>query len=624
MKKTNFDDVFYPDNIKEILYNEVDEKMVDHIKNSNNNYLDEVSMKFMGENVSYTELFKNIEVYAKSLRKYGIKKGDRIVLAMPNIPETIYYFYACNDIGATPYLIDPRSTLNSMKNCIENSKAVLFICEMGTYYSKVAKYADELPIEDIIVVSPVNMFEKRKNINGKAMAGKYLYDLKKFYEALRNISVNGKKCSQSEFLKLADNYVGNYKEEYDPEVPAIIVNTSGTTGSSVKGAMHSNKTYNIYANEAQFVTKHLERGNTYYGYIPYFSMYGSGVGMHTALSYGVIIDNIPKFNGKKSLEEIINTKANILIGTPAMMEKLSNMYSKNNIDASHVKQYIVGGDNMSPEKLKEINDNLLSRGMQSKLVYGYGATECMPVSTTNYDERSYIYGSVGMIYPMEDIRILNPDTLEEMDYNQEGEIYVSNQTLMMGYLNNPEENKLVLKEIDGKTYYKTGDKGYLAETGHLFLTGRYKRMMKRPDGHQVSPIPIENTILNQTIVEDCSVVGIKRIGDKPGMIPTAFVQLKNKEEMEKMFNIDDIIKNIAEESLQNLSGEREAALAYVLIDKIPYTINGKVDFSKLQENVFDNLDYYIIDDPVTREYFEGLQNFKIVKIDKSNIRKLKK
>ena len=55
-----------------------------------------------------------------------------------------------------------------------------------------------------------------------------------------------------------------------------------------------------------------------------------------------------------------------------------------------------------------------------------------------------------------------------------------------GYLNKPEENKKVLVQIEGKTFFRTADKGYISESGHLFLTGRYKRLMKRTDGHQVS------------------------------------------------------------------------------------------------------------------------------------------
>jgi long-chain acyl-CoA synthetase len=627
MIKNNFDDVYYPENIEEILYKNVDEKMVDHIRRANATHLDEIALTFMGESVTYRELFARIEECAKALKSFGLRKGDCITLAMPNIPETIYYFYACNEIGVTPYLIDPRSTFNNMVECIKNSGSVLFVCEMGTYYSKVARYADKLKflIYETIVVSPVNMFEGRKNVNVQALAAKYIYAFKKFMEELKlPDDKKTSKFSQKEFISLGASYDGAYKEQYDPDIPAIIVNTSGTSGTKIKGAMHSNKSYNIYANEVQFVTNKLDRGNTYYGYIPYFSMYGSAVGMHVALSYGVTINNIPKFNGEKSLKEIIDSKANILIGTPSILGKLTEMYEQKDADAHHVKQYIIGGDNMTPRNLAHQNETLLARGMESKIIYGYGATECMPVSTTSFDERSYLYGSAGMLYPMASVKIIDPETKEELPHGMEGEIYINNPTLMIGYLNDEEETKDVLVDIDGVTYYKSGDKGYLTDTGHLFLTGRYKRLMKRPDGHQVSPIPIENAICKHPFVNNCAVVGIKRIGNKPGVIPTAFVVLNNKEFLEKEGRIAEVIKIIAEDSLQELSGERDAALAYVVVDKLPYTINGKIDFNALLENNFDNLDFYVINDAATDEYFQNFPNCKTIKIDKTTVRTLRK
>ena len=620
MIKNNFDDVYYPENIRDILYKNVDEKMVDHIHRENLDHLEEKNKTLFGVKFTYKELFDNISKYAKALKSYGLTKGDCITLAMPNIPETIYYFYACNMIGVTAYLIDPRSTFNNMVACINNSHSKLFVCEMTTYYDKVAKNVNHLPVDNVVVVSPLNAINGQKNLNSKLIIAKHLLSVKETINQMKYDSKdNNKKYSQNDLLKWGEHFIGSYNASYSPDIPAIIVNTSGTTGNSIKGAMHSNKTYNIYANEAQFVTDQLKRGYTYYGYIPYFSMYGSGVGMHVALSYGIVINNIPKLNGQKSIDEIINSKANILIGTPNLLEKVTDQYVKKDIDASHVKQYIVGGDNITPERLKKQDDILMSRGMERKMVYGYGATECMPISTMTPNYRSHVYGSTGIVYPMAYIKIINPETNEELGYNEEGEVYVHNQTMMMGYLNNSAENEAVLKNIDGKTYYKTGDKGYLTETGHLYLTGRYKRMMKRPDGHQVSPIPIENAINESFYVADCAVVGITRENGQPGVIPTAFVKLKNVKDKP----INTIVKDIASEALEKLSGERETALAYVIVDNIPYTINDKVAFTKLEENKFDDLLYYVIDDVLTKEYFSGLNNYEVIKLDKQYVRTLK-
>lgn len=622
MIKNNFDDLYYPSNLDEILYSNVDEKMIDHVRRANSNHFSDVAMTFMGEKVTYSVFFKRVEDYARALKRYGLSKGDCITLAMPNIPETIYYFYACNEIGITPYLIDPRSTFGNMVECIKNSKSKLFVCEMTTYFEKVSKNIGMLPLDHVVVVSPVNMFENRSDINNKALIARYLFAFKKFmYESKYPNTL--KKVYQNDFLNKGYSYAGKITEDYDPEIPAIIVNTSGTTGGSIKGAMHSNRSYNIYTNQISLITKDLVRGRSYYGYVPYFSMYGSCVGMHTALSHGIIIDNIPKFNGKKSLEEIIKKQSNILIGTPNIIEELTDMCEDRDIDTTFMKQYVIGGDNVTPEALKRENDCLLSRGMSSKLIFGYGATESMPIATTSFDERSHVYGSTGIFYPGVSVKIINPETLEEMQYNEEGEIYAHTPNLMLGYLNREDENKIVLKNIDGETYYKTGDKGYITSEGILFITGRYKRMMKRPDGHQVSPIPIENAISKNELVNNCAVVGITREGGRPGVIPTAFVMLNNKNELEQNGEIKNAITIIAEDALQNVSGEREAALAYIVVDTLPYTINGKLDFATLTKLKFDELDFFIIDDAITKEYFAGMDT-QVIKLNKGINRTLKK
>ena len=163
--------------------------------------------------------------------------------------------------------------------------------------------------------------------------------------------------------------------------------------------------------------------------------------------------------------------------------------------------------------------------------------------------------------------------------------------------------------MDGVQYFKTGDKGYLSESGHLFFTGRYKRLMKRPDGHQVSPIPIENAIAKQPTVADCAVVGIKVDISAPGVIPTAFIKLN-----QGISGGAETIREIAKESLKELSGEREMALAFKLVDTIPYTENGKMNYRALETSDFTTGEYYIVDDPITREVFKDFPNVITIKL----------
>ncbi len=105
--------------------------------------------------------------------------------------------------------------------------------------------------------------------------------------------------------------------------------------------------------------------------------------------------------------------------------------------------------------------------------------------------------------------------------------------MFRGYYKCPEENNKCFVTFNGCKYFRTGDKGYITKDNLIFLVGRYKRLMKRPDGHQVSPIPIENAIMKHPLVKDCGVVGIKKDMSESGVIPTAFIKLlENPKDMD--------------------------------------------------------------------------------------------
>lgn len=604
--RDNFDDMYYPADIYAKITTDTNMKMIDFVRRANVGYEDTVSLLYFGLKITYREVFANVERYAKALKAAGLEKGDMITICLPNSPETLYYFYACNEIGVTPYLIDPRFTIKKIETCIEDSKSRLFICESGTFFSKVAGKADSLPVKTSVVVSPMFSFEQEKHLTLKQAAIKLLFRAKT-NKAQRNSSA-AKYIMQEAFLSAGKQYKGAYKSEYDQSIPAIIVNTSGTSGDSVKGAMHSNKSYNIISNQTDFITDGIKRGFSYYGYIPFFSMYGSGVGMHTALSHGVIIDLIPQFDGMKSIESILKKRINILIGVPSLFETIARLADERNLDMSFAKVFVMGGDNISPDRLNAINQSLQSHGMRDKIIYGYGSTEAGMMITTSNDERSHLYGSSGIPHTCVRIKILDPESKKQMKYGEEGEIYIHTPTLMMGYLNKPKDNANCFYKIDNIDYFKTGDKGYLTSTGHLFFTGRYKRLMKRPDGHQTSPIPIENSILKHPDVQDCAVVGLKRSLDLIGVIPTAFIQFKNGKETR------EALVDVISKSAENLSGEREMALAYTVVDKIPYTNNGKMDYRSLEAKDFSDGHFVVIDDPITKNYFKGLSNIEMIRL----------
>lgn len=589
---------YYSEDIDLKILEDVDMKMYDFMKMKNKGYEDDIIYSYFGEKRTLATFDEKVEETAKALKKYGLKEKDTITICAPNIPETMIYFYACNRIGVTPYLVDPRCSAKRIIDCMNVSNSKLLVSLLDTMNKNVIP--NDIPTDNIVVISPHDDFIKSKEkLSKNALEVKALYTAKeKLYELKRMIKKDSKVLMQSEFMNTAKNYGKLVDSLYDPDIPAAIVNTSGTTGTP-KGAMESNRGYNITSNQISYVAPHLKRGMTFFGYIPFFSLYGSAVGMHGATSHGIILDLIPKIDAHKFDKIYVDKKPNIVIGVPRLYEMFPDSDYINNTDLSFAELLVMGGDKISPSKLVKINETLEKNNCKHKITYGYGSTETMMIATTTDDKRSNVAGSCGILYPGVNVRITDRETLEELPYNQEGEIYADTPGQFMGYIGNLEEtnNSIYIDEKTNTKYYKTGDKGYMNEDGILFHTGRYKRLMKRPDGHQVNSVPIEDAINTFDEVKDCAVVGIKNAYRDEGVIPTAFIELKDKSVGK------DIFKEIVYKTREMLPGERDMALAYTLVDHIPYTINGKVDFSTLEKVKFEDIDYQIVDDPIFDGYF---------------------
>ena len=608
---------FYKEGIDEIILEGADKKMYDFMKEKNVGHSSDPAYSYFGETRTFEYFDQKVEEYAKALKRYGLNKGDTITLCLPNIPDTAIYFYACNRIGVTPYLIDPRCTPKRVKECMELSNSKLLISVLDVMGKVVIP--NVIPSDNIVVVSPHNDFIKLKT-GKEATAVKMIYTLKENLYKFENLLKKDKKViMQRDFTKGLGKYGNLTDSEYDPEIPASIVNTSGTTGTP-KGAMETNKGYNITVNQIYHVAPHIGRGMTYFGYIPFFSLYGSAVGMHTALSRGIIMDLIPKIDAHKFDEIFMNKKPNIVIGVPRLFEMFPDSKFINGQDLSFGELLVMGGDKISPYKLDKINDTLLKNNCKQKITYGYGATEAMMISTTTDKEESHERGGCGTLYPGVTVRITDRNTLKEMPYNEEGEIYVNTPTMFKGYVGNEKEtsDSMFIDSKTGLKYYKTGDKGYMTDSGILYHTGRFKRLMKRPDGHQVSSVPIEDALNSCEDVRDCAVVGITNSYQDQGVIPTAFIQL-NGDTANK-----ETLKKVILQSKEKLPGEREMAMAYTLVDHIPYTVNGKIDFKLLEKVKFENIDFVALDDPLFDGYFIKGENIEYFNINQPNLLRIKK
>lgn len=217
---------------------------------------------------------------------------------------------------------------------------------------------------------------------------------------------------------------------------------------------------------------------------------------------------------------------------------------------------------------------------------GFGLTERNSSVATRLNKRN-VLGSAGVPLSRNIISIFDfpkdgsNGTEKELGYGEYGEICIAGPSAMAGYYKDDEKTREVqIKHSDGLVWTHTKDRGYMTRDGVLFSCGRTKRMIIRPDGHNVWPMEMENIIKRHSAVEECCVVGIPSDTTTQGEFPMAVVVLKDN----LTTPLEVVEKELRELCSVNLP-ERDVPYKYTFVDSLPLTNIGKIDFMEVQNNV---------------------------------------
>jgi len=368
------------------------------------------------------------------------------------------------------------------------------------------------------------------------------------------------------------------------------VYTSGTSGEP-KGAIASNDTYNHIAASQSISLMDTKVGDKFLLIMPPFIAYGLAIGLHGQLCRGQELIMVPSFNIDNQKEMLGNLvykyKPQTIMGVPTFMVDLIEHPKMQNLNCEFLKTVIVGGDSMIKSAEERVNEFLASKRSEARICKGWGLTEVNSAFSYTKDRNTNELGSVGIPLVGNEIKIVKPveednidfDSLEEVKYNEVGEIFINSKSSILDYLNNPEESKNVFfySKITGEKWIRTKDLGRITEDGNIYIDGRKKRIIIRPDGHNISPFAIENIINSSEYVEACAVVGTPSVEHEHGEYATAYVQLKKD-----CINKKEILQELRKE-VEKLLPSRDIANNYKIIDEIPLTNIGKVDYKVLEE-----------------------------------------
>lgn len=531
-------------------------------------YRKEEAIDCLDLNVNYDEMINDTVLLSKTFKELGIKKGDIISVSMPNFYQGVIVYLAANRIGAVTTFINSMSSIEEVLGYLNEFESSLFInFDKDSEYNK--KIKDNSKVKNIITLNKDEINTKNYG-NITSSANGYRDDL-----------------SFSDIGSIAKYYKKPIYTLYGGKEDSLILFTSGSTGNP-KSVVLTNQ--NILAsgiymkNTGRIKAKVGERCLVC---VPFSYPYGFATSTIMSLICGRVAVLAPTLS-KDNIRYYLNKNPNYVFGSPALLELIKRNV-KDSDDLSSIHTFVSGGDFLTVNQNKAGVEFFRKHGAETIICNGSGnaetvGTNTMAVGSINKPE------TVGRVLVGTKAIVVNPDTLEEVKYGEEGMLCISGKHVFKGYYKNEDmsrETKFVYKGIE---YYKTGNMGILDTDGYFTLTGRSSRYYIRSDLNKVYLEHIQNVISLIDVVDSCCVVPKE---DKDLLFTNkAYVVLKDG--VMPSIEVSNYIMDMCYKPLYNsITGETvqlkpfEVPESITFLDVLPRTKADKVDYTFL-ENMAKN------------------------------------
>lgn len=301
-------------------------------------------------------------------------------------------------------------------------------------------------------------------------------------------------------------------------------------------------------------------------FLPPFHSFGFTVLSILPLITGVKVAYTPNpTNLGEVVEAIRHNKANNIMATPTLLKMIMAKASKEDLES--VELVISGAESLHPDIKTQFEE--MTKGHNSLIIEGYGITECAPIVSLNpFDTQKT--NSVGKAIKGADVIVADTNNFKKLGVHEEGMFLVRGMNVFNGYLDKEIESPFI--DVDDKTYYKTGDLGYIDEDGYLFITGRLKRFVKI-GGEMISLPFIEKVLVSKYGEEGKNTIAVE--GTDKGLEPT--VVLFSTKELDK----SEVNAYLRENGVAAIAKIRDIKI----VDEIPILGSGKINYRYLKEIV---------------------------------------
>jgi long-chain acyl-CoA synthetase len=506
---------------------------------------DHTALLFYGKKIVYSELDALANRFAHALLRLGVKRGDRVALMLPNIPQMVIAYYGTLRLGAIAVPTNPLYHEHELETQLKDSGAETLVA-VDMFYPVISRVLPRTGVRNLVLCGikdflpfPLNvLYPLKARIDKQWVSIRRTHPIYDF----RNIMKHESTAAVTAVVK--------------PDDTAILQYTGGTTGVP-KGAVLTHR--NLVANAVQsraWLTLHNEGEVVVLGVIPFFHVYGMTTAMNLGILIGAELVLLPKFHTREVLRFIEKYRAEIFPGIQAMYLAIGSYPKVRKYDLTSLKVAISGAGPLM-HQVQERFEHLTN----ARIVEGYGLSEAAPVTHANPIFGRRKIGTIGLPWPDTEARIVDIVTgKKNLPVGEAGELVIRGPQVMKGYWNKPEETANTLRG----GWLHTGDIAKMDEDGYFTIVDRIKDMIKTV-GENVYPREVEEVLFMHPKVEEAVVVGIPQ--EFLGEEIKAYIVLKEGETA----TAEEIIQ-FCRQQLSKFKVPKEVEFR----DRLPKTLVGKV------------------------------------------------
>ncbi len=453
---------------------------------------------YYGTKLSYAQLSSLANRFATGLQKLGIQKGDRVALALPNIPQFPIAFYGALRAGAVVVPTNPLYTEREMQHQLADSGARMLIM-LDDFYPIVRAVRAKTALEHVILTSPADylpsvlhtlypLSQRNSKHPEPRLTDKERREDKTLHSMSEMLQVHTTKGIEA--FNLPVHATGDDL--------AVLQYTGGTTGLS-KGTMLTHRNLLANALQTRYWAPHIQNGKeTTLCVTPFFHSYGLTVGMNLSILAAATMVLLPRFKADDVVKTISQYRPTMLPGIPTMYIAIMREVGKHTEKLSSIK-YCISGAAPLPAQVQSDFEKIT----HGKLVEGYGLSEAAPVTHCNPLNENCRNGSIGLPLPNIDAAILNPQTGEPVPVGEVGEIAVKGPNIMQGYWNREKKTAAIFHN----GWMRTGDLGKMDADGYFYVVERAKDLILA-SGFNVYPREVEEVLFQHPSISEAAVVGV--------------------------------------------------------------------------------------------------------------------